>query len=800
MAQSPFGPAQIIYRIEPEQYLVSTSDIDGDGDEDVVVSFGGIGNIFWYESDGAGALSARKPVHSGDVGYTALVSGNLDANVGADVVFALSDPTALHILSNDGNGISFSSVSELLVTATVQSVVLADIDLDADIDLVWTIPENGTIETSLNDGQGVFGAVVIIAEVEGAQHLYAVDFDGDGDEDLACSSSSTGDIAILINAGNGVFPVVSFLGATLESPWWFDVADIRADGDPDIIAPGGGVTWFENMTGVDGFLPRMIPGYTHSDRRAFCSDVNADGQQDMLITYVGEFDQCLVLTVSIGEDDQFTTTTSGYLQCWGDAPAAFADLDGDGTRDLIKVLPFLNRIVWVPSQPSFDEEHLVEGDAFNLVHSLGVADVDMDGDQDILNTPLGARVVWFENSGSGSFALRPGPIWSDAQPNSIEIADLDGDGDPDYLVRNYSDGDIEWARNNGPSGFQYAGLASAVDEWTARFAMGDLDGDGDNDILVSPPSNVWESELYWRANDGNGLFSAPHVVTEDTPNSANLAILDMNGDGVLDIVCPQYITDPGIAIFLATAPGEFPSLPEVTLLGEPNSTLMYAHPGDLDGNGSVDLIGYCVEDGSYSIIPFLNDGTGTLSTGTVIPVSDQTHGEPIITGDFNGDAIVDLIFGAVDCACVRFFPGLGDAEFGSPVLVDSTSYGGAICFQTADLDLDGDLDLITARTNPTKIIWYENSLIAASMDEPGLETLGFAPNPMTDQTHLSIPSSMEKPLRLDVLDGLGKVVQWNIIRDGEAAQIGRRGLTTGLYTVRAVDRNYHTTYGKLMID
>jgi len=794
-AQSPFIPAQIVHRIVPENYMVSTNDFDGDSDDDVVVVSGNSGGLSWYVSLGSGEFSPRRTILPGSGGISALASGGLDDDDVADVVFASTGPNVLQVLLNNGDGSAFAQSSELPVNGNVRSIVLVDLDLDTDRDLAWTLSGSGVIEASFNDGSGVFVETISIGELAGGELLRAADIDGDGDPDLVCSSSVSGDISVLTNNGSGVFAMAGSIGAALASPWWYDVADMRADGDPDIIAPGGGATWFENISGAGDFVARTILGATSTENRMFAADVSGNSQPELLFTQTGTFGQCEVRPITIGPDAQYAISSPMTISCWGEAPAAFSDMDGDDSPDLIKFGGF-NRIMWSSlTGPTFGLERTLEGVAFNVLHNIRVADVDVDGDTDIVSSSLGSRVVWFENDGTGTFTLRTSSYWDQDGQSSIELADIDGDGDPDFAMRDFSDGDILWARNDGQDGFHFVGLVSEVEEWTADFAFEDLDSDGDQDLVVSPPSNVVTSELSWRENLGDSQFSSPHVVTTDAPNTANLELMDMNADGLMDIVCPMYYLPTGILVFQASAPGVFPVIPDTTFGPSTSGTMQYANPGDLDGNGSIDLIASFPGE----LVPFLNDGSGSLSMGTSIPFTEQSFGKMMVTGDFDGDTHIDLIVGVSDCACLWYYPGIGGAEFDDRILVDSTGYGGAFCLQTADLDLDGDLDLVTARQNPTEIVWYENGQIAAAILESATGSMGITPNPMRDRATLALPTSMELPVKLEIMDCKGRVVRAWTLRSLTTG-MERDQLPAGLYLVRGSDPNGRTTSGKLLVE
>jgi hypothetical protein len=94
-------------------------------------------------------------------------------------------------------------------------------------------------------------------------------------------------------------------------------------------------------------------------------------------------------------------------------------------------------------------EHTVDSNTFDRFHSVHVADVDGDGDVDILGaSTVDDAILWWENlSGDGT-------VWSEHLVNdsfwvavSVQGADVDGDGDVDILGAAYSDHDITWWEN-----------------------------------------------------------------------------------------------------------------------------------------------------------------------------------------------------------------------------------------------------------------------------------------------------------------------------------------------------------------
>ena len=176
-------------------------------------------------------------------------------------------------------------------------------------------------------------------------------------------------------------------------------------------------------------------------------------------------------------------------------------------------------------------------DTVSRVEELRVADLDRDGDQDLLVIQNreryddlwagGSGVTWWENTGFGNFK-RAGE-WSPGDKNmtAITIADLNDDGLPDLFVGylNAINGEPTYAicPGAGMQGFLPLGPALAVTGKNPQIA--DFDGDGIPDISTS--NGTWLGR-------GDGTFSAGGTLSVQVSDPGHL--LDLTGDGLPDVL------------------------------------------------------------------------------------------------------------------------------------------------------------------------------------------------------------------------------------------------------------------------
>ena len=161
---------------------------------------------------------------------------------------------------------------------------------------------------------------------------------------------------------------------------------------------------------------------------------------------------------------------------------------------------------------------------------------------------------------------------------------------------------------------------------------GDFNGDGSPDLIVVSRPATGDGGAYLLAGLGNGTFAAPVRVVPELPIS--LATVDLNGDDKLDLL---YLAD-GISVRL--------------------------------GNGD-----------------------GTFGERIVSPRVFSAR--PPVIVDVNGDHNPDVIF-ATQEGLVSVSLGMGDGSFGAPLLLPTTDGGRANHVAAADLDHDGNMDLIAA--------------------------------------------------------------------------------------------------------
>ena len=218
---------------------------------------------------------------------------------------------------------------------------------------------------------------------------------------------------------------------------------------------------------------------------------------------------------------------------------------------------------------------------------------------------------------------------------------------------------------------------------TTRLVMGDFDSDGDLDYITGNTGATEQLDFY--KNDGTGTFTWNSMFGLSN-NMVDMVTGDINGDGYLDVVELISSGSSSVRVYLNSGTGSFRSVgaPTLTVGG----TIMSLF--DADNDADLDLL---FLKGSTMVNPlFLNNGHGVFTeVASTLPRSVSAIG----VADFNSDGYLDVVFSSTAAVAFQVFRNSGSGSFQQLSTVANPPNNLAY-FSPADIDNDGDIDLIAA--------------------------------------------------------------------------------------------------------
>ncbi|MEZ4702208.1 MAG: T9SS type A sorting domain-containing protein [Rhodothermales bacterium] len=554
------------------------------------------------------------------------------------------------------------------------------------------------------------------------------------------------------------------------------VQDFDADGDLDIVVTrrtrdglSGAVEWLEN-DGTLVFARHEIVTDLKDPIHIQRADLDGDGDDDYAVADAGIALDEGGLILLIRQDD------GGFVRQDLDADRRFddidlEDLDGDGLIDVVGVGFWQDSLrIWINEGDLNFSEKIVDP-SVNQLEALEAADVDDDGDIDLL-----VDDVLYKNDGNGAFTETQDLFtWSALSPSAgrdFVVADLDNDGVLDILTyATVGTGGLYLL--DGASGFNDALLNSSAIDLGGDLLVSDLDGNGWKDIVRQNTGDKYVSVLYQMAE---GVYEED-VIEDNWDTSgrgAQMALGDLDGDGDDDLVFPEYGNVDGDMAWYENRSGRLYRhylYSEVQAAYRPLMT-------DLDGDGDLDVL---LAAGSAS-------ASGAFSEGELIWYENRSDGfqdwriedaipfpADLDVADLDGDGAVEVI--AIDrkggTLAVYTRDGFDWAKtFVAEDLLEPAGLA------LGDLNADDRIDIAVVSYGDSSVVWYENApagFVAHGVDDAlpmpdDLEIADFNGDAIPDLAVVSSDTSQSV-----VLYTLGEVMTRQVLlsgHDGSDIEVG----------------------------
>jgi hypothetical protein len=333
------------------------------------------------------------------------------------------------------------------------------------------------------------------------------------------------------------------------------LVDLDKDGRLDFVTGGRFVKpstlfWFEYQA-PDRWARHVVGTDYQSDVGLAALDVDGDGWTDLVCSGVWYRNTGKPREEPF-ERIRFAENAAGAHDI------LIADIDGDGKPDVVMMgdkNSQLKSLCWfkIPADPRQPwERHEIGPPIHGAISPAGVADIDGDGDLDIV-----CADTWYENAdGKGTTWVahknipfgRVGPYGmcvrtaivdlDGAGKKTVVMADADISDSKVVLLTNEDGKGGRWSKRELPQSFRYGSLHS--------LAVADLNGDGRPDIIVNeqeellPEGRQNPRWIVW-VNEGGGKFTE-HILLDSKLGGHELQVGDVDGDGDIDIVSKPWGT------------------------------------------------------------------------------------------------------------------------------------------------------------------------------------------------------------------------------------------------------------------
>ena len=504
------------------------------------------------------------------------------------------------------------------------------------------------------------------------------DFNGDGHLDWVVSNGGDNSLWLYLGRGDGTASLPTIIPLAGAAPVWVIASDLRGNGTLDLVVAEGdsGTVGVLLGNGNGTFQPEAeyaVPGPPLS---VLAGDFNGDGKLDIAVAMISSpTTGPIAVMLGDGQGHLGTAIPTAAGPASEASWMATADLNGDGKPDL------------------------VVADAADAP-PVGGAQVCLNNG----NGTFTAGQVFFQNS------FPPGVPPQFAL--SVAVADVNGDGCPDAVVSD-SYGLVSIFTGNCSGTFNTPAFSQiTLGDIGVTIQLADMNHDGKLDLVTSGAvlsgaggsgfGEVAGNLVSVLFGDGTGHFGSGRVYRGE-PSMYGLAVGDVNGDGVPDVVTANQDSN-SVSVFLNDGTGGFGD-PQGEPIGynsgttnSPTSPFLFA---DVDGNGTQNIVGLEVPPlfpGPMQITTMLNDGTGRFSPPIQSAAwpEDQFSPSDFVLADFRNTGRPDLLVVGLGPA-LYFAPNIGGGTFGPGTLTTPT--GASSRLAVGDFNGDGKLDFVALSGN-----------------------------------------------------------------------------------------------------
>ena len=668
----PFADATNLILDTEDTLTIALGDVENDGDIDVVEGKRD-GQNRLYLNDGTGALGEGIALGSIQGNSQEIQLADVNSDTFVDMIVADSGGRVrVHTNAASGMG-STNLVSRIDLDSPgtvldARSLAVGQIDGLSGVDLIVGI--NGAAEPSrlyLGNNDGTFSAGADIGGTGASTTSIALaDVDGVGGLDLIQGNNGDGSGAgnfYYPGDGAGNFGAGVAIGAETDVTRDIAVADVDGVNGPDVVVA--------NIGGPDRV-------YLNNGAGGFAAPVNlsVSDQSTSVVIFEASGDALLDIVTGIsGGPSQL------YVNTGGGTFAAGVDVSADT----------------------------------DTTNAIAAGTLDAGGSIDLIEGNNGEPNVLLTNNGTGTFTELSTFMFDDLDAEDIKVADVDGDLDLDVIEAKTGSTNRLYI-NDGSGNFAEGESFSTGDAGNNSHVLvvDDVNEDTLLDVVVG--NGLDQNRVY--LGTGGGIFDGGANISGDSNVTRGLIVADLDGVNGPDIVTGNV--DAVNLVFLSVAPNSATFAAGVALEAAVTNSTWDLAAGDLDGVNGIDIV---VANRGQANRVYLNNGAGGFAAGVALPGTVQASRD-VELADLDGDGSLDIVFGNSDSSVNHVYLNNGTGGFPSQTVVSGADANQTWDIDLADVDYDGDVDVIAGNFNGPNRLFLNNGA-AAFTPRPNLSSNSF---------------------------------------------------------------------------